>query len=100
MRMRKDSYAWRMLLTTVLLAALADPLQSAQSAARIVERALEAHGSADPKVSLSIRAEQVTEGQSLGALPPFEGYPFRMDVTLDPASKRLRVVSQSAIAGD
>ncbi len=65
-----------------------------------MERALEAHGSADPKVSLSIRADQVTEGQSLVALPPFETYPFRMDVTLDPAAKRLRVVTQSAIAGD
>jgi glyoxylase-like metal-dependent hydrolase (beta-lactamase superfamily II) len=89
-----------MLLTFVLLAALADPLASAQQGARIVERALEAHGSADPKVSLSIRADQVTEGQSLVALPPFETYPYRMDVTLDPAAKRLRVVTQSAIAGD
>jgi glyoxylase-like metal-dependent hydrolase (beta-lactamase superfamily II) len=89
-----------MLLTAVLLAALADPLASAQQGARIVERALEAHGSADPRVSLSIRADQVTEGQSLVALPPFETYPYRMDVTLDPAAKRLRVVSQSAIAGD
>ena len=89
-----------MLLTAILLATLADPLASAREGARIVERALEAHGANDPKVSLTIRADQLTEGQSLTALAPFETYPYSMEITLDPATKRMRVVTQSAIAGD
>lgn len=89
-----------MLLTLTLLAALSDPLASAQRAVRTVERALEAHGNADPKVALTIRADFVTEGQSLAAFPPFETYPLTMDVALDPATKRLRVATTSSIAGD
>src|SRR5688572_28561278 len=90
----------RMLLIAILLAAVAYPLASAQEGARIVERALEAHGANDPEVSLTIRADQVTEGQSLTALAPFETYPYSMEITLDPASKRMRVVTHSSIAGD
>jgi hypothetical protein len=89
-----------MLLTTILLAALADPLAANQQAIRILERSQAAHGSTDPKVSMTIRADLVSEGQSLVAMPPFESYPMRMDVTLDPASRTWRVASSSTIAGD
>ncbi|HEX2061500.1 MAG TPA: MBL fold metallo-hydrolase [Thermoanaerobaculia bacterium] len=88
-----------MLLAAILAAALSDPLVSSQRAAAALDKSLEAHGSADPKVTLTVRADLVNEGQSLESIGPFEGYPFRMDVVLDPP-KRLRVATTSAIAGD
>ncbi|MFP5247602.1 MAG: hypothetical protein ACLGH0_13000, partial [Thermoanaerobaculia bacterium] len=89
-----------MLLTAILLAALADPLDSTHRAVRALEKSAEAHGSPDPKVTLSIRSDLAQEGQSLAVFAPFEAYPFVMDVTLDPASKRMRVATTSSIAGD
>lgn len=88
-----------MLLAAILAATLSDPLVSSQRAARALEKALDAHGSPDPKVTLTIRSALVTESQSMKGLGPFESYPFEMSVVMDPP-KRLRVVSRSSIAGD
>lgn len=89
-----------MLLAAILAATLAQPLELNHRAVRALEKSLDAHGSPDPKVSLTIRAGLVNEGQSLTAVGPFEAYPLRMDVALDPATKRMRVASTSSIAGD
>jgi glyoxylase-like metal-dependent hydrolase (beta-lactamase superfamily II) len=88
-----------MILAAILAATLADPLASSQRAARALEKSLEAHGSPDPKVTLTLRSDFTNEGQSMKGLGPFETYPFQLDVVMDPP-KRLRVVSRSSIAGD
>ncbi|HYH06009.1 MAG TPA: MBL fold metallo-hydrolase [Thermoanaerobaculia bacterium] len=88
-----------MLLAAILAATLADPLTSSQRAVRALEKSLEAHGSPDPKVTLTIRSDLANEGQSVKGLGPFEAYPMEMAVVMDPP-KRLRVVSRQSIAGD
>jgi glyoxylase-like metal-dependent hydrolase (beta-lactamase superfamily II) len=93
-----------MLLALVLAATLAapsaDPLAANHQAIRALERSLDAHGRDDPKVSFSVRSDLIAEGQSLAVLPPFETYPQKLDAVLDPATRRMRVVSSWSIAGD
>jgi glyoxylase-like metal-dependent hydrolase (beta-lactamase superfamily II) len=89
-----------MLLALVLAATLSDPLAANHQAIRMLERSLDAHGRDDPKVSFSVRSDLTAEGQSLAVLPPFETYPLKLDVVIDPATKRMRVASSWSIAGD
>jgi hypothetical protein len=94
------------MLTLLVLLAVAggDPLTSNAKAIQALERSVAAYGGADVekelKLSLSIRSDLVTEGQSHTALPPFEAYPMRLDVKIDRPARRQRIVWDSSIAGD
>jgi len=101
-----------MLTLFVLLAAIGgDPLASNAKAIAALERSVAAYGGArddrshidiekDLKLTLSIRADAISEGQSLAVLPPFESYPLRIDAKIDRPGKRQRMVWDSSIAGD
>ena len=92
------------LLVLALSAAAAGPavLESQRRAQAVVEAALKAHGGErlGGKLHVVYRAEQITEGQSLAALAPFEGYPFEVEIALDPSAGLVLARTEGAISGD
>src|SRR5688572_765900 len=92
------------LLALALSAAAAGPavLESQRRAQAVVEAALKAHGGErlGGKLHVVYRAEQITEGQSLAALAPFEAYPFEVEIALDPSAGVVLGRTEGAISGD
>lgn len=85
----------------ILALVLAAALDSNRQAIEAVERAIEAHGSEkDLKLTLTIRADRVAEGQSLVAFAPFETYPFFSEIRIDVPAGRARAENRQSISGD
>jgi glyoxylase-like metal-dependent hydrolase (beta-lactamase superfamily II) len=86
---------------SVLALVLAAVLDSNHQAITAVERAVEAHGSEkDLKLTLTIRGDRIAEGQSVVAMPPFETYPFFVELRIDQPAGRALVESRQSISGD
>lgn len=86
---------------SVLALLLAATLESNHQAIAAVERAVEAHGSEkDLKLTLTVRGDRITEGQSLVAFAPFETYPLFFELRIDQPAGRVRMESRQSISGD
>ncbi|MCI0412913.1 MBL fold metallo-hydrolase [bacterium] len=106
--MRSLRFAQPILLVTMIFFALfasrnelADLEESNQQAINLLEKSLNAYGTEDNlKLSLTVKSNFVSEGQSLNAIAPFEHYPLRIDLKMDQKSHRLSARTNTSIAGD
>ncbi|HEY0144200.1 MAG TPA: MBL fold metallo-hydrolase [Thermoanaerobaculia bacterium] len=89
-------------LCTLALPLFANQLASNRKGLALLEKSLAAHGGRqdDLRASLIVRSDFVNEQQSLGALEPFETYPLTVEIKIDQPAKRIRLASDSSIAGD
>ncbi|HEX6159189.1 MAG TPA: hypothetical protein VF111_03420, partial [Thermoanaerobaculia bacterium] len=89
-------------LFALTLPLFADPLASNRKGLILLEKALAAHGGRQEnlKASLTLRSDFVNEQQSLGAFEPYETYPLTIELKADLGAKKIRLASDSSIAGD